>query len=163
MYITIFKSVGLCKVRRVVPQPQLASASRQVDIETLMAVLVNRMHVLRDYAHKVVLPVFYLEAQVDPRARDISPSLLIRRPQLLNHTALERLQELLATNKTLGTLEEFRLKLLELWGKANVSNEVLVEELREWCARAETSGIQALAEFSKRLRVYLPDHGYSYT
>jgi stearoyl-CoA desaturase (delta-9 desaturase) len=35
-----------------------------------------------------------------------------------------------------------------------VSNERLLAELKEWCARAEASGIQALEEFAAGLRRY---------
>jgi stearoyl-CoA desaturase (delta-9 desaturase) len=75
----------------VAPEPQFAPAPRQVDIETLKAVLVNRMHVLRDYSSKVTLPVFKREAAVDATAREVSPRLLIRRPQLLDDNARARL------------------------------------------------------------------------
>jgi stearoyl-CoA desaturase (delta-9 desaturase) len=161
MYITIFKALGLCKVRRVAPEPQFAPAPRQVDIETLKAVLVNRMHVLRDYSSKVTLPVFRREAQVDATTRDASPRLLIRRPQLLDDLARARLTSLLANNQALRTVHEFRLQLVAVWEQANVSNESLVRQLREWCARAEASGIDALQEFSARLRGYLPTPGYA--
>ena len=161
MYITIFTALGLCKVRRVAPEPQFAPAPRQVDIETLKAVLVNRMHVLRDYSSKVTLPVFRREAQVDATARDASPRLLIRRPQLLDDLARARLTSLLANNQALRTVHEFRLQLVAVWEQANVSNEALVRQLREWCARAEASGIEALQEFSARLRGYLPTPGYA--
>ena len=161
MYITIFTALGLCKVRRVAPEPQFAPAPRQVDIETLKAVLVNRMHVLRDYSSKVTLPVFRREAQVDATAREASPRLLIRRPQLLDEVARARLTSLLANNQALRTVHEFRLQLAAVWEQANVSNEALVRQLREWCARAEASGIEALQEFSARLRGYLPTPGYA--
>jgi stearoyl-CoA desaturase (Delta-9 desaturase) len=161
MYITIFKALGLCKVRRVAPEPQFAPAPRPVDIETLKAVLVNRMHVLRDYSSKVTLPVFRREAQVDATAREASPRLLIRRPQLLDDLARARLTSLLANNHALRTVHEFRLQLVAVWEQANLSNEALVRQLREWCARAEASGIDALQEFSARLRGYLPTPGYA--
>ena len=161
MYISIFKALGLCKVRRVAPQPQLAPAPRQVDIETLKAVLVNRMHVLRDYSSKVTLPVFRREAAVDATARRLSARLLIRRPQLLDDKARARLANLLANNQALRTVHEFRQQLVAVWEHANVSNELLVRQLREWCARAEASGIEALQEFSARLRGYLPAPAYA--
>lgn len=161
MYITIFKALGLCKVRRVAPEPQFAPAPRQVDIETLKAVLVNRMHVLRDYSAKVTLPVFRREAEVDAAARRLSPRLLIRRPQLLDAAARARLAALLDNNQALRTVHEFRLQLVAVWEHANVSNELLVRQLREWCTRAEASGIEALQEFSARLRGYLPAPGYA--
>jgi stearoyl-CoA desaturase (delta-9 desaturase) len=161
MYITIFKALGLCKVRRVAPEPQFAPAPRQVDIETLKAVLVNRMHVLRDYSSKVTLPVFRREAEVDATARRFSPGLLIRRPQLLDDTARARHANLLDNNQALRTVHEYRQQLVAVWEHANVSNELLVRQLREWCARAEASGIEALQEFSARLRGYLPAPAYA--
>jgi len=161
MYITIFKALGLCKVRRVAPQPQFAPGPRQVDIETLKAVLVNRMHVLREYSSRVTLPVFHREARVDASARRLSPRLLIRRPQLLDDSARARLASLLDNNAALRTVHEFRQQLVAVWEQANVSNEALVRQLREWCARAEASGIEALQEFSARLRGYLPAPGYA--
>lgn len=161
MYITIFKALGLCKVRRVAPEPQFAPAPRQVDVETLKAVLVNRMHVLRDYSSKVTLPVFRREAQVDATAREVSPRILIRRPQLLDDAARARLASVLAKNQALRTVHDFRQQLVAVWEHANVSNDTLVGQLREWCARAEASGIEALQEFSARLRGYLPTPGYA--
>ncbi len=156
MYITIFKAFGLCKVRRVAPQPQIAATPRQVDVETLKAVLVNRMHVLRDYAARVTVPVFHREAAANEGTRRFSPRLLIRRPQLLDAPARERLAHLLDSNHALKTVHDFRQQLSAIWEEANLSNEALVRRLREWCARAEASGIEALQEFSARLRGYLP-------
>ncbi len=161
LYITIFKALGLCKVRRVAPEPQFAPAPRQVDLDTLKAVLVNRMHVLRDYSAKVTLPVFRREAAVDASAREVSPRLLVRRPQLLDDTARARLAALLERNQALRTVHEFRQQLVAIWESAHVSNETLVRNLREWCARAEASGIESLQEFSARLRGYLPTPGYA--
>ena len=40
------------------------------------------------------------------------------------------------------------------WERSTLSTEQLVQQLRDWCDRAEASGIEALAEFSQRLRRY---------
>ena len=161
MYITIFKALGLCTVRRVAPEPQFAPAPRPVDIETLKAVLVNRMHVLRDYSSKVTLPVFRREAAVDASAREVSPRLLIRRPQLLDDSARARLTSLLEKNQALRTVHEFRQQLVAVWEHANVSNEALVGQLREWCARAEASGIETFVAQVLPENHYLPTPGYA--
>jgi stearoyl-CoA desaturase (delta-9 desaturase) len=161
LYISLLRPLGLCSVRRVAPRPVLAPAPRTVDIDTLRAVLVNRMHVLRDYTRRVTLPVLDREAQEVPRrgllagARD----LLVRRPQLLDEAGHRRLAEVLAQSATLRTVHEYRQQLVAVWEQANVSNEQLVRQLREWCAKAEASGIEALQEFSARLRGYLPEPG----
>ena len=67
---------------------------------------------------------------------------------------LHRLSEVLSRNATLHTVYEFREKLRTLWSTANVSNERLVQQLKDWCAEAEASGIQVLEDFAARLRSY---------
>ena len=43
-------------------------------------------------------------------------------------------------------------ELRQLWTRTNVSAEQLVADLQAWCKKAEASGIEALAEFSQKLR-----------
>jgi stearoyl-CoA desaturase (delta-9 desaturase) len=158
LYISLMKPLGLCKVRRVVPSPAIAGSPRPVDIQTLTAVMQNRMHVLRDYTRKVTLPVFrkekrkHREDHVLQRAR----KLLVSGPVVLDEAAKARLASLLEDNAALRTVHEFRQQLLDLWNQANVSNDRLVGQLKEWCNQAESSGIDALHDFSANLRGYLP-------
>jgi stearoyl-CoA desaturase (Delta-9 desaturase) len=156
-YITVLKALGMCKVRRVAPEPQFAPAPRQVDLETLRAVLVNRMHVLRDYTRRVTLPVLKREcSQGSDRLLGAARTLLVRRPQLLDAQGQARLRDVLDHSQALRTVHEYRQQLVDLWEGAHQSNDALVNSLREWCHRAEASGIEALQEFSARLRGYLP-------
>ena len=46
------------------------------------------------------------------------------------------------------------LALNQLWSGANVSNERLLAQLKEWCEEAEASGIKVLEDFAERLRSY---------
>lgn len=158
LYICIFRALGLAKVRRVAPELKVAGAPRPVDLDTLKAVLVNRMHVLRDYTSRVTLPVFRREEQArgDQAALQLPTGLLVRRPQFLDAAARARLAAALASSQALRTVHDFQQQLVQLWEQANVSNEVLVKQLKEWCARAEASGIESLQEFSARLRGYAP-------
>jgi stearoyl-CoA desaturase (delta-9 desaturase) len=158
LYIVIMRALNLCKVRRVAPSPQFADDPRPVDIQTLTAVLQNRMHVLRDYTRKVTLPVLRLEKSAD-RNNELfkqARKLLVSGPILLDEAAKTRLKKLLADNLALRTVHEYRQQLLDLWAQANVSNERLVRQLKEWCNSAESSGIDALHDFSANLRGYLP-------
>jgi len=49
---------------------------------------------------------------------------------------------------------EFRNELKALWEGAHTSNERLLADFRAWCARAEASGIQGMAEFVAYLRSF---------
>jgi len=157
MYITILRAIGLCRVRRLAPKPKFADDPRPVDIETLTAVLQNRMHVLRDYTRKVTLPVLRNEkrANCDNALPRRARKLLVSGPILLDEAAKIRLARLLEGNAALRTVYEYRQQLLSLWVQANVSNDRLVKQLKEWCNQAEASGIDALHDFSASLRGYI--------
>ena len=158
LYIRVLSALGLCRVSRVAPVPHFADEPRSVDVDTLRAVLQNRMHVLRDYTRGVMMPVLRMERRA--RRGDVvlrsASRLLTRWPGLLDETSRQRLARILETSPVLHTVHEYRRQLMNVWQQANVSNERLVTDLKEWCARAEASGIAALEEFSARLRGYVP-------
>lgn len=155
MYITMFRALGLCKVRRLAPAP-VQKDSRQIDMQTLQAVLVNRMHVLRDYTRSVTLPELQRERLADTgnallaKARQV----LVRRPERLDESAQMKLDLVLERNDHLRRVHELREKLVQIWEQSNVSNDKLLAEFKAWCAEAEASGIRSLEEFALRLRGY---------
>ncbi|MDH4072392.1 MAG: transposase, partial [Gammaproteobacteria bacterium] len=157
LYIRLFSLLGLASVNRVAPRPVIdRSPDAEPGVENLRAIIVNRMHVLRDYTKRVTLPVFRTEKALAKgnRAFRRARVLMVRRPVLLDETARERLCRLLADNAALQTVHEFRERLSQIWSGANVSNEKLLQQLRDWCQEAEESGIRALAEFAARLKSY---------
>jgi stearoyl-CoA desaturase (delta-9 desaturase) len=156
MYIKIMSVFGLAKVRKVAPKPVLTPEQKPADIDNLKAIIVNRMHVLRDYTKQVTLPVFHKERAMAAGNRTLKRAkrLLVRQPILLDPQAKDRLHDLLSDNTALKTVHEFRERLRELWSGANVSNERLVAQLKDWCAEAEASGIKVLEDFAERLRAY---------
>ncbi len=157
LYIRVFQVLGLAKVKKVAPRPMLQSVPpSQVTLDNLRAIIVNRMHVLRDYTKQVTLPVLKKEKAIaaGDMALRKARKLLVRQPKLLDEPAKHRLSELLSSNAALETVHEFREQLRDLWSGANVSNEKLLAQLKEWCAEAEASGIKVLEEFAARLRSY---------
>jgi stearoyl-CoA desaturase (delta-9 desaturase) len=155
LYIRIFQVLRLAKVIRVAPEPMHVEPRKHIDLETVRAVIVNRMHVLRAYTRNVMLPVFRDELRIaggklSSRVR----KLLVREPVLLDQTAQSRLREVLASNQALQTVHEFRERLRQMWSGANMSNEKLVQHLKEWIAQAEESRIKVLQDFAATLRGY---------
>ncbi|MBM0103803.1 fatty acid desaturase [Steroidobacter sp. S1-65] len=155
LYIRIFKALGLARVLRTAPEPVKVEPRVQIDLENVRAVIVNRMHVLRDYTRNVTLPVFREELSnaggaLSRRVR----KLLVREPALLDVQARSRLSEVLASNQTLKTVHEFRERMAVMWSGANMSNDKLIQHLRDLIAQAEASGIKVLQEFANTLRSY---------
>ena len=59
-----------------------------------------------------------------------------------------------ANNQTLQTVHEFRERLRVLWNGSNMSNESLLQHLKDWIAQAEASRIKVLEDFAASLRGY---------
>jgi stearoyl-CoA desaturase (delta-9 desaturase) len=157
LYIRIFELFRLARVRKVAPRPVVKARPKpQADLDNLRAIIVNRMHVLRDYTRRVTLPVLKTERAIAAgnTALRKAKTLLIRQPRLLDDRATARLREVLSDNAALQTVHEFRERLRELWSGATVSNDKLLAQLKQWCAEAEASGIKVLEDFAARLRSY---------
>ena len=153
LWIRLFRALGLARVRWVAPRPHLERRRRELDAETVSALFTNRMHVLRDYGRRVVQPVCRELARreghgaLPPRA----PQLLIRHPAVLADEARPKLHELLEKYEVLRRVVEYRDSLQQLW---NENPARALTQLREWCHRAEGSGIGALREFAQGLPAY---------
>src|SRR5690606_26596686 len=149
VYLRIFQALGLAKVLRVAPSPAIIPSRNHIDLDTVRAVIVNRMHVLRAYTTNVIVPVFKQELKA--RSGNISrrvKKLLVREPVLLDTQAQSKLREVLAKSQALQIVHDFRERLRVLWSGANMSNEKLLQHLKDWVAQAEASGIKALQDFA---------------
>jgi stearoyl-CoA desaturase (delta-9 desaturase) len=158
LYILAFKAFGLAKVRRVAPQPVKQAARAQIDLETARALVVNRLHVLSDYSKHVIQPVLRAEREAaDGPCRRIyrrGRALLVRERSLLDEPARRRLGEILTHSYTLNTVYDYRQRLQAVWDNSTLSNERLLQQLHEWCAQAEDTGIESLQNFAGQLRGY---------
>jgi stearoyl-CoA desaturase (delta-9 desaturase) len=159
LYLRVLAALGLAKIRRVANPPQLEATSRTVpELDELRAVIVNRMHVLRAYTHSVTLPV--LRRELESLGENANSLLRATRrqlswqPEMLDESSRRRLAELAERHPRFQTVLQFRNELKQLWEGAHTSNERLLAEFREWCARAEQSGIQGLQEFVAYLKSF---------
>ncbi len=160
MYIRILSLLGLARVRRVALKPILAAGKTSVDMETVKAVVVHRMHVLADYARHVIRPVAREELCRSQRhcrrlARQ-ARRLLAADGARLDERARARLDEVLARSQMLSTVYQFRERLQAIWERSAASQEALLESLQQWCREAEATGIRALQDFARSLRAYQP-------
>jgi len=156
--LRVLSVLGLARVRRTAPVPVILPEREVPDLETVRAIVVARMHVMRDYTRMVTLPVFRMEfaalrARIPERAGRLK-RLLVRETGLLDAAARQRLGEVLESSQALQTVYEFRERLKAIWSGSVASNERLIEQFREWCAGAEASGIRSLQDFAASLRGY---------
>jgi len=158
LYIRMLKLVGFARVKKIAPVPKIIASKDRIDMETVSAVITNRLYVMSDYTRNVVKRVYKEEHAKAARSGRIALRKLkrmINRPQfqLDNETRLH-LETLLNENETLKAVYEFRQKLQTLWQTSTHTEERLLQELQDWCRQAEESGIEALEEFVQMLRGY---------
>ncbi len=158
MYIRVLSALGLAKIKKVAPQPHVVEGKKNVDMETLRAVIVGRMHVFAGYAREVLAPVTRAEVcRSEQHCRRLlrrTQRLLLAERSRLDAAARRRLEQVLAQSQKLQTVYQFREALHDLWERSSPSQEALLAALQEWCQQAEATGIQALESFARKLRGY---------
>jgi stearoyl-CoA desaturase (Delta-9 desaturase) len=154
LWIRLFHAMGLAEVRWLAPHPHTESHLRELDAHTVDALFTNRMHVLRAYARRVVVPVCRELARREGALPSSASQLLVRHPTLLAEEARRKLRELLETHEVLRRVIEYRESLQLLWNETAANPGRALAALREWCRRAEASGISALRDFAQGLAAY---------
>ena len=160
LYIRLLSALGLAARKKLLPKVRLDPAKAEVDLQTLQAIATNRYEVLARYAKSMKLAWDEEVAKLRDRqlladnatARRLR--LWVTRGTARTRSELEAVARALETSPRLATWYEMREELARTWERSTLSTEQLVQQLRDWCDRAEASGIEALAEFSQRLRRY---------
>ena len=160
MYIRLFSALGLAEVRRVAREPGVDETKKVIDMDTVKAVVMHRMHVLASYARDVVKPVANAElCRSEQHCRRLARQarrLLLREEASMDDRSRQRLESILKNSQVLATVHRSRKQLQEVWERTATSQEALLASLQQWCRDAESSGIQALQDFAHGLRRYYP-------
>jgi stearoyl-CoA desaturase (Delta-9 desaturase) len=159
MYVKILEFFGLATVRKQAPRVKLDPSKWEVDAATLQAVIMHRFDVMANYAKSIKRTSKLEIAALQAKGHDCNAMVAMRKwlhrdraviPASI-HPNLDRLVEQNAALKTSLTM---RQELARLWERSTLNTEQLVQQLKDWCERAEKSGVTPLVEFSHRLRSY---------
>ena len=154
-YIRAMEMVGWAKVRKVPPHLVLGETRAQADERTLEALITNRYEVMARYAKAMQATVKAEFAQGAVLSADVLSQVkrwLHRDTSKVPAEVKPTLIQALAHSPALTTMTHMREELRQLWSDTTQTREQLVAQLAAWCQRAETSGIEALRDFSIRLR-----------
>jgi stearoyl-CoA desaturase (delta-9 desaturase) len=158
LYIRLLQAVGLAQVKKVAPELKLDKAKTCCDLETVQAVITHRYEVLAKYAKSLrqtcAAEIRAMRARAVRIDRSAISRMLHRDASTLPSSEQDAVHEALRHSKVLETVYQMRQELAAVWQRSNASKEQLVRQLEDWCARAEQSGIEALEQFSRRLRCY---------
>lgn len=157
-YLRLFSMLKLAKVRRVAPQPVFRTGVKQMEMDTVKAIISSRLHVLDNYARSVMKPV-HANALKSLNKSDRKPLKQIAGDLLKGHAMLDeagraRVAAAVGESDALKTVYEYQDRLHAIWRAAGANQEALKTALQEWCKQAEETGIDCLEEFADRLRGY---------
>ncbi len=159
LYIRGLESVGLANVRKRAPKVKLDPSRFEVDAQTLQAVIMHRYDVMMNYAKSVKRAGKLEVAALRAKGADCAPLVQIRK-WLHRDTAVvpakhrAAIDLVIEASPTLKTTLTMRQDLARIWERSTLSTEQLVSQLKDWCERAEKSGVEPLIAFSHRLRSY---------
>jgi stearoyl-CoA desaturase (Delta-9 desaturase) len=167
-YIRMLEMAGLATVKKIPPVAKIESA-KSVDMATLHAVIQHRYDVMARYARELKRTA-RAEAQRLREAHSSSHvgSDMLARVQalrgakrwmkydtaMLSDAAKADLTSAANASPHLERLLAMREELRQVWERTNASREQLLEQLSDWCKRAEESGIASLQAMSVRVRSY---------
>ncbi len=161
LYIRLLEILGLARVKKVAPRVHWGEIKHFPDAELLAVIVTHRYDVLTRYTRSMKSVYGSELKKLRGRLPDLSGVSLrqVRRWLNLDSKALGevergKLMTILASSPQLRTVYQMRQELTALWGRSTASREQLLNQLRDWCQRAEQSGIEALSQFSLKLRSY---------
>ncbi len=159
-YIRAMEMIGWAKVRKTAPKLALGDI-KPADKDTLEAIITNRYEVMAKYGRNLkaacAAEVAKLKAEGSQHSAKFAQFKLAHRwlhrdEDKIPQAVQGDLAHARAASPVLDKLVVMREELRQLWTRTNVSAEQLVADLKDWCHRAEASGIAELRNFSMTLR-----------
>lgn len=161
LYLRLLRIIGLATIKKVPPKPAFNPAKKSCDLETAKAVVANRFQVMSGFAREVLQSVYREELRrTSPEDRETwmllkqARRLMVREASLLDETSRRWLNTVLRHYESLATVYTMKQRLQEIWQRSAATQEALLHALEDWCRQAEATGIQALRDFSRKLKTY---------
>jgi stearoyl-CoA desaturase (delta-9 desaturase) len=157
IYISLMRKIGWATVKKVPPKLRLGEIKPVADEKTLEALIANRYEVMAGYAREMRRACKAEIAAVQARGQDLrmlkaAKRWLHRDDERVPAAARPQLAKVRAEHPVLDKMVSMREELRQMWLNTNQSREQLAADLQAWCRRAEESGIEALRQFSLKLR-----------
>ncbi|UOF93520.1 MAG: fatty acid desaturase [Bordetella sp.] len=165
-YICILKFLGLAKVKKVAPKLKLISKDTNgIDLLTLQGVITHRYEVMANYTNLIKsaakeelkkLKIFRKKHNIDCNWTFINRAFkdLHQNEEIMKPERREAVNKIISGNKPLKILIEMRNELGLIWESSGATSDQLLQDLQQWCQRAQKSGIDRLEKFATNLCRY---------
>ena len=167
-YIRAMEMVGWATVKKIPPVAKIEGV-KTVDMATLQAVIQHRYDVMARYAGELKRTArteverlrqahgnSHVAADMMAKIQAIRGAKRWMKydTQMLSDNAKADLSSAANASPHMEKLLSMREELRQVWERTNASREQLLEQLSDWCKRAEESGIASLQAMSLRVRSY---------
>jgi len=156
LYIRTLELLGLAHPKKTPPKAMFSTAPLPPDERTLEAMISNRYELMATYARALQRT---LKSEIQTLPKKPADSILSVAQRWMHRDGEKvpvNVQPKLSEAKQLlplaSSMVAMREELRALWLNTHRSREQLTQDLQAWCQRAEASGIEALRDFSRRLR-----------
>ena len=157
-YIRLLTFLKLAKPLHTGPVVKRDVSKTHVDMDTIWALVNDRFRVMAIYAEKVVKPVVQSERnKADNAMRKLlrrSRKVLCSHQMVLGAKDISRIREITDRVPLLKSVYELRLELNSIWARRGGAGEELLQAFKNWCTRAEATGIDVLDSFVAHLKTY---------
>lgn len=162
MYIRIMEIFGLAKVKKVAPRVRMTKGKTVCDQATLQAIITHRYDVLTRFTRSVKTMYADEVLKLKTSLPQLNEGGMVKKVKHWLHLDAADMREqdkaslsaVLSQSKELATVYAMRQDLAALWARSSATKEQLLAQLQDWCHRAESSGIESLQKFSRKLRCY---------
>lgn len=159
LYIRLLEMLGQAHVKHVAPKVRFDPTRQICDEITLQAVIRHRYDVMRRYSQQLtrVCRSELKRVQQDTQQRFLLSTIgkwLGEDSSLLTVQEQNNLQHVMNLSPILRTVVTMKNELVEVWTRTHATKPQLLDQLQDWCRRAESSDIQSLNQFSKTLQTY---------
>lgn len=156
--ILLMNKLGLCKIKKVVPELLVDEQTDDFNGETVKAILTHKFNVLQVYIKDVIKPNLaneYANASkaFNKRIKKFTHNLSLD-PQFLKTDIKAKWNSYFEESKTLNTLLQYKAELQAIWDNNSKSVDEMIADFKAWCQKAEQSGNEMLQQFANSLRQY---------
>jgi len=155
--IRFLDKLGLAKIKKTVPQLEQTDSSA-LDLEAVKAMLTHKVNLLQVYVKDVVKPAISEEYNNRTKKFIKSTDKFLNSMSVdwrfLDDDAKDLFKQYMTTSPTIETIIKFRNELKEIWESNGKSTDQMIEAIKDWCNKAEKSGVETLQIYAKKLQSY---------
>lgn len=156
--ILMLNKLGLCKIKKVVPDLYVDEVQTEINDENVKAILTHKFNVLQVYIRDVIKPTLSEEyantsKSFKKKIQKYTNALSLD-PQFLKTDLKSKFNNYFEDSKSLNTLLDYKDELQAIWNNNSKSVEDMINDFKAWCAKAEASGNQMLQDFAESLQRY---------